>query len=459
VVIPDVSESYSSSHDPPEKSIPICTLKNFPNQIEHTLQWARDQFEGTFTQEPLSASQYLVEADFVEKTRKLQGSQPVETLEVVKRLLLGRPSNFDDCVEWARKYWQEMFHNQIAQLLHNFPADQLTSSGQPFWSGPKRCPKPLNFDASCPLHMDFIVAAANLRATVYNIACCKDREVIARILSTIEPTIPKFQPKDGVKIAVTDAEAQAAANQEGNADVDSYSKLAEEIPKPETYDNLRITPAEFEKDDDTNFHIDFIVATSNSRAENYSITPADRHKSKLIAGRIIPAIATTTSLVAGLVGLELYKVVQGHTNIDLYKNGFANLALPFVTFSTPIAAPKYKYYENEWTLWDRFVINNEDGGEKTLEEFMKYFKDTHKLEITMLSQGVSMLYSFFMPANRLKDRLKMPMSEVVEKVSNKKIPSHTRCLVFELCCNDDTGEDVEVPFVQYRLPATKKNVS
>ena len=163
----------------------------------------------------------------MEKTRKLQGSQPVETLEVVKRLLLGRPSNFDDCVEWARKYWQEMFHNQIAQLLHNFPADQLTSSGQPFWSGPKvripviniivhqgfalsyittslnllfiynlqRCPKPLNFDASCPLHMDFIVAAANLRATVYNIACCKDREVIARILTTIEPTIPKFQPK------------------------------------------------------------------------------------------------------------------------------------------------------------------------------------------------------------------------------------------------------------------------
>ena len=50
VVIPDITESYSSSHDPPEKSIPICTLKNFPNQIEHTLQWAREQFEGTFTQ-------------------------------------------------------------------------------------------------------------------------------------------------------------------------------------------------------------------------------------------------------------------------------------------------------------------------------------------------------------------------------------------------------------------------
>ena len=38
VVIPHVTESYSSSQDPPEKSIPICTLKNFPNAIEHTLQ-------------------------------------------------------------------------------------------------------------------------------------------------------------------------------------------------------------------------------------------------------------------------------------------------------------------------------------------------------------------------------------------------------------------------------------
>ena len=44
------------------------------------------------------------------------------------------------------------------------------------------------------------------------------------------------------------------------------------------------------------------------------------------------------------------------------------------------------------------------------------------------------------------------MSAVVTSVSKKKIPSHVKALVFELCCNDNEGEDVEVPYVKYQLP-------
>ena len=56
VVLPRLTESYSSSQDPPEKSIPICTLKNFPNAIEHTLQVKLNCSQHTQAQIHLSVS-------------------------------------------------------------------------------------------------------------------------------------------------------------------------------------------------------------------------------------------------------------------------------------------------------------------------------------------------------------------------------------------------------------------
>lgn len=45
------------------------------------------------------------------------------------------------------------------------------------------------------------------------------------------------------------------------------------------------------------------------------------------------------------------------------------------------------------------------------------------------------------------------LSEVVRRVSKKKIDPNTKALVLELCCNDLEGEDVEVPYVRYVLPS------
>ena len=62
------------------------------------------------------------------------------------------------------------------------------------------------------------------------------------------------------------------------------------------------------------------LLSSNLRASNYHIPPASRHKCKMIAGRIIPAIATTTASVTGLVMLEMFKVLQ-RKPVDQLRNG------------------------------------------------------------------------------------------------------------------------------------------
>jgi ubiquitin-activating enzyme E1 len=242
--------------------------------------------------------------------------------------------------------------------------------------------------------------------------------------------------------------------QDPNADVgddrDELDKIIAELPSPKTLSGFQLQPVDFEKDDDSNHHIDFITACSNLRAENYKIEPADRHKTKFIAGKIIPAIATTTALVTGLVVLELYKVIDGKDDIEQYKNGFVNLALPLFAFSEPIASPKVEYKGPNGKvkldkIWDRFEVDN-----ITLQELIDQFK-AKGLSISMLSSGVSLLYASFFPPAKLKDRYGMKLSQLVETISKKPIPEHQKEVIFEIVAEDEDEEDVEVPYIKVKV--------
>ncbi|KAF3938028.1 hypothetical protein ABW19_dt0200204 [Dactylella cylindrospora] len=439
VVLPNLSESYSSSQDPPEKSFPMCTVKSFPNKIEHTIAWGREIFDSSFVNPPQSVNLYLSQPNFIESTLKQSGNQK-EILETIRDHLNDRPLKFEECIEWARLKFEKLYNNDIQQLLHVFPKDSTTSTGTPFWSGPKRAPDPLVFDLHNREHQDFIVAAANLHAFNYGLNGSTDLNLYSQVLESM--MIPDFKPQSGVKIQANDSDPDPNANSVF-ADQDELAKIAESLPAPATLAGYRLTPAEFEKDDDTNFHIAFITAASNLRALNYGIAVADRHKTKLIAGKIIPAIATTTALVTGLVCLELYKLIDGKDKLDDYRNGFINLALPFFGFSEPIASPKGKY--NDTTvdkLWDRFDFDYN----LTLKELLAAFEEKG-LEITMLSHGNALLYASFFPPAKLRDRYGLKMTELVEVVSKKPVPPKRRNMIFEVCADDREGEDVEVPFV------------
>lgn len=65
----------------------------------------------------------------------------------------------------------------------------------------------------------------------------------------------------------------------------------------------------FDKDDEDT--LDFVTASANLRSIVFGIEAKSRFDIKQMAGNIIPAIATTNAIVAGLCVLQSFKVLRG----------------------------------------------------------------------------------------------------------------------------------------------------
>lgn len=450
VIVPYLTESYGSTHDPPEKSIPVCTLKNFPNQIEHTIQWARDLFEGYFTNSLQNANKFLENPNFL---KSLSSGELIETVKDIRKVLSNIPRDFEACLDFGFKMFLELYRDRIMDLVHKFGPDSVTSSGVPFWSGTKKCPVPLTFKFDNEEHFNFVVSTAYLWADVWGIREISGFSDIVACVAQLKAY--DYKPSDEVHVSANDEEEKRHQKElEDNLDVDGLikslaaidlTKLNIQLSQSQSSKNEacvhKIKPLDFEKDDDTNHHIDFITSASNLRALNYSIPVADRFKTKGIAGKIIPAIATTTGLVSGLVALELYKllVLEGTVNnkVDNYRNWFCNIGLPYLGYSEPVSPAKQKIGTLEITLWDSFEFKKNP----TVQEIMDFYESKYQLDLKMLTYGAAMLYGMFMNPTKQVARRSMHIYDIIKEITKKDEVGPVE-LVLQLSTDEEDEEKI-----------------
>uniref|UniRef100_A0AAR2KEG1 Ubiquitin-activating enzyme E1 C-terminal domain-containing protein n=1 Tax=Pygocentrus nattereri TaxID=42514 RepID=A0AAR2KEG1_PYGNA len=206
-------------------------------------------------------------------------------------------------------------------------------------------------------------------------------------------------------------------------------------------ENLRMTPLIFEKDDDSNGHMDFVETASALRARMYSIEAADRLQTKRIAGKIIPAIATATAAVAGLVALEMIKVVGGY-GFESFKNCFFNLAIPVVVLTETAHVKRIQIRDDiSFSIWDQWSITGHE--DFTLSDFINAVREKYGIEPTMVVHGVKMLYVPVMPGH--SKRLKLTMQKLIKPSAERKYVDLTVSFAPEA----DGDEDLPGPPVRY----------
>lgn len=398
-IIPRLSEHYGASQDQQEKSFPVCTIKNFPNSIEHTIHWARNDFEELFTNMPNDWNRFIKNHDVVKSMSPNEKGEFINNLNYMWKY---KPKTFNDCVIWAIERFYDKFNHQIKQLLHSYPKDTSTSSGSNFWSGGKRCPDEIELDVTSVLHNEYIYHTSMLLAEMFNI-CLPDN------LSDI---CLEEQNKYEHKTFIASDKVKAAANDEEEKEMQKnrFTEIDEDkLPNPDDMISFSVNSIEFEKDDDTNHHIDYITCTSNLRAINYKIDPSDKYNTKLIAGKIIPAISTTTSIVSGLVTIEIIKHILGKKTIEEYKNTFINLALGLTLQSDPMPSISNKINKKVYTPWDYYNLDTDVIVEKLLEKLSLEYGT----EIDTIMYGSKMLLSPMTSLKQKNNRIKMKISELL----------------------------------------------
>lgn len=474
VCIPHKTPSYSQGVTAGEGAgIAKCTIRNFPAIPLHCIEWAREMFDEWFTSGPEIANAFLENPEeFLKKARDNQSEQLSQLKEAKSWLDLSSQSrNFQVCVDLMLLKFTKYYNHGICDLTHAFPQDARMTDKKTgtdlglFWHGAKRFPQVAQFDVNNDLHLKFVYYGANIIASVFGLpeksiaevkSMCAGYRATAWVATGVKielDTDKKDEEEDG---EMDDDEEMTSVDD----DKDEVAALEAHLKSLNPSSISPLNPADFEKDDDTNHHIDVITAACNLRSSSYFIKDSKRSEVRMTAGRIIPAIATTTASITGFIQLEILKYVKEADLYD-YRMVTMNLAMNvFVCENLPDPMVTKTGFDQEtymevvaipdgFTIWDKVVIRGTRS--TTMGEFFKMVEEKHHgAVIDFLTLGDKTLYSEVMPSETqmMQERLRTSLMGTVEAIVGPPLAG-SKFLMLDSTVTDPDGETGVIPKIMF----------
>jgi ubiquitin-activating enzyme E1 len=417
-----------------KKQIPMCTLKDFPTKIEHCIEFSKNIFIELFTQ---YISDIKLTIDNLNQFENLLNQiNDTNTLflsiEIYKHIFnnINNPSK-SLIIKFAIFIFKYYFDYNINKLLiekNNFFEKNITN----------KKPSSLAIDPNEENTILYFQSFYNIFSTILYFNQTISIEEIISIIS-----------KENIIIKENTLSKEKLIN-EFNGEIikkieENENNIQEKIKS--------ILPIKFEKDNDENFHINFILSFSNLRANNYNIEKTDFLKVKEVAGNIIPAIASTTAAISGLSCLQIYTILLTD-NLNNFRNSNFNLATSIYDLSIPEekrfitdtpkteTANETKVIPKKFTVWDKIDLY---GPFLNVKNIVDTFKKKYDVEIEFINYKSNVLAS---PIDGDEDYEKT-IEELVKEINGENLMKKK---YIKLEISGSKGEaDIITPTIRYIL--------
>ena len=528
IIIPYITQNYSereyNKEDDDFDSTHSCTLKQFPYLIEHCIEWGKIHFEKYFNRNIEDFTKIFVDINKIIddlNRRKLKSKlnrlkKYIFFLNILEKYYDEKNENkiIEILMTKAIEVFYKLFNVKIKNILSLYPSDFKLADGNYFWTGTKRVPNFLEYDINDKLSFEFVKSYIIIFLKCLNMELFKfdifDNQFNEKLKFIYNEKILEQSKQNAFNSNKVINELNNNKNLEKIEkqlidevkilEINLNEKL-KQIKNKQWFNIESFVPTVFEKDIDSNYHVEFIHACSNLRARNYKIHECSNLDTKLISGKIIPAVASTTSIIVGygcclllaLISNKLINLIDSQEKkedkLKIYKsydlnffnelriNSAENFYVNNIPPKTKIFSPykiinieymNYKKYKSmnikigkekeinsketfkikkyihiipkpePFSVWDNLNINNSFS----FNELKEYFKKKYKADV----KGIYTLNNKCLTFN--KDLFDTKL----ENIYNNHIQTNKReFILFNIDAASDNEDIIRFPTIKYNF--------